>query len=167
MKIISLNIWGGHLKKDLLAFIEKNKDIDILCLQEVYYKAKAKITDETRALALDILSEIHSILPDFQLFFSPVVNNIYGIATLVRSNITVKDNGAVNIFHNSTYPGIGPTHSRVLQYVTCQIDDQTVTIANIHGLWNGKGKGDCPERIKQSQNIKKFVNDLTNPVILC
>ena len=167
MKLISLNIWGGHLKSNLLDFVEKHKDVDVLCLQEVYYKAKARITDETRELSLDILSEIHNLLPDFQLFFNPVVNNIYGLATLVRSNIAVKNNGEVKIHHNPAYPGIGPTHSRILQYVTCVVDDQVVTIANIHGLWNGKGKGDCSERIEQSMSIKKFADNVGHPLVLC
>ncbi len=167
MKIISLNIWGGHLKRKLLDFVEKHKDVDVLCLQEVYYKAQAKITDETRELALDILSDIHNTLPNFQLFFNPVVNNIYGLATLVRSGIAVKNNGEVKIHHNPAYPGIGPTHSRILQYVTCNIDGRIVTIANIHGLWNGKGKGDSPERIKQSMNIKKFADGVDHPLALC
>ena len=167
MKIISLNIWGGHLKRKLLDFVKKHKDVDVLCLQEVYYKAQARITDETRELSLDILSEIHDLLPGFQLFFSPVVNNVYGLATLFRSNIAVKDQGEVEIHHNPTYPGIGPTHSRVLQYVTCTLDDQLVTIANIHGLWNGKGKGDSPERIQQSTNIKSFADSINHSLVLC
>ena len=37
MKIISLNTWGGRGgKENLLKFIEKYKDTDIFCLQEMW-----------------------------------------------------------------------------------------------------------------------------------
>ena len=167
MKIISLNIWGGHLEKELLRFVEKHKDIDVLCLQEVYYKAKKKVTDESRYLALNILSEIHKILDNHTLFFSPVVDGVYGLAILVKSDYQVLDKGTVNIYHNSAYPGIGPAHSRVLQHVTCKFQEELVTIVNVHGLWNGMGKGDSPDRIQQSLNIKKCISGLETPVVLC
>lgn len=163
---MSLNIWGGHLKNELIEFVKKHRDIDVLCMQEVYYKAKERITDETRFLSLDILSEIHEVLKDFQLFFSPVVNGIYGLATLINPNVKTISKGTAPIYSNPKYSGIGPAHSRILQYVTCQVDDHLVTLVNIHGLWNGKGKGDCKERIEQSLNIKKFMKTINNSVVL-
>lgn len=67
MKVLSLNIWGGDLEKELLEFFEKHKDIDVICLQEVYDKAKEKITDESRYLSLNILFKIHEVLDDYNL----------------------------------------------------------------------------------------------------
>ena len=47
MKLITLNIWGGHLREQLLAFIDAYHDIDIFCLQEAYHNAPYKTsTDE-------------------------------------------------------------------------------------------------------------------------
>lgn len=62
---------------------------------------------------------------------------------------------------------MGPTHSRYLQWVELIVDDQTYTVVNVHGLWNGAGKTDTSERIAQSQNIKKFVDTINHKKIIC
>ncbi len=37
MKIISLNTWGGRAGKDTsISFFERNKEIDVFCLQEIW-----------------------------------------------------------------------------------------------------------------------------------
>lgn len=167
MKIISLNIWGGHVKAPLLKFFSDYQDIEIFCLQEVYYKAKAKITDESRTLALDILSEIKECLPHHQILFKPVVNNIYGIALLVKTDIQILREGSIPIYHNLSYPGIGPAHSRILQWCECKRNKEVFTVANIHGLWNGQGTMDSPERILQSQRIRHFIDSIETPLIVC
>jgi len=48
MKLITLNIWGGHMFNPLLEFIQAHQDIDIFCLQEVYHQAPHKVSDEDR-----------------------------------------------------------------------------------------------------------------------
>jgi endonuclease/exonuclease/phosphatase family metal-dependent hydrolase len=40
-------------------------------------------------------------------------------------------------------------------------------VVNLHGLWNGKGKTDCPERIEQSQKVKAFLETVSGAKILC
>ena len=42
MKLITLNIWGGHVRNPLMEFVSSHSDIDIFCLQEVYHNAKDK-----------------------------------------------------------------------------------------------------------------------------
>ncbi|MGE3919855.1 MAG: hypothetical protein AB7F64_02720 [Gammaproteobacteria bacterium] len=46
MKLLSLNIWGGHLKNNLLDFFSINNDIDLFCLQEVYSDANKKVSTD-------------------------------------------------------------------------------------------------------------------------
>jgi endonuclease/exonuclease/phosphatase family metal-dependent hydrolase len=166
-KLITLNIWGGHIEKPLLNFIKSNQDVDIFCLQEVYCKASAKISNEDRYINLDIFSEIQKLLPEHRGYFRPVVNNIYGIAMFVKTNIQVMDEGEVTIYANDNYIGVGPTHSRILQYIKCSINNKDLVIINIHGLWNGMGKNDSPERIVQSSKIKEFIDKVNTPKILC
>jgi endonuclease/exonuclease/phosphatase family metal-dependent hydrolase len=38
---------------------------------------------------------------------------------------------------------------------------------NVHGLWNGKGKDDAPERIIQSNIIRQFIDKVGGEKILC
>jgi endonuclease/exonuclease/phosphatase family metal-dependent hydrolase len=167
MKLITLNIWGGHVNDPLLDFIKQNEHIDIFCFQEVYHNAKRKISNEERQHNLTIFSEIQSLLPDHQHFFRPVVGDIYGVGLLVRNTIDVLGEGEIIIHDNPHYTGSGPTHSRNLQWLECRIDNKIYSISNLHGLWNGKGKTDTPERIAQSQRIREFIDTIKVPKILC
>lgn len=167
MKLITLNIWGGHVNDPLLKFIESHRSVDIFCFQEVYHNAKYKISSEDRQVNLNIFSEIQSLLPEHVGYFRPVVDNIYGIGTFVKKGIDVLEEGEISIHDNPNYSGRGPTHSRNLQWLTCRVSEQTYSILNVHGLWNGMGKKDSPERIAQSQRIRKLMDAMDTPKILC
>ncbi len=167
LKLITLNIWGGHVKEPLLSFIKSKQDVDIFCFQEVYCKAEAKISDETRYINLDIFSEIQSLLPNHTGYFRPVVQGIYGIATFIKKHLRLIEEGEHLIHANDNYIGIGPTHSRILQYSRIEHMGQKFYVINVHGLWNGMGKGDSPERINQSLEIKNFLDSTNAPIILC
>ncbi|HSX03436.1 MAG TPA: endonuclease/exonuclease/phosphatase family protein [Rhabdochlamydiaceae bacterium] len=167
MKLITLNIWGGHIRSPLLEFIVANRGVDIFCFQEVYHKAQNKISDDDKAASLNIFSEVHTLLPEHNGFFRPVVENTYGIGMFINKKIDVLEEGEVKIHDNPNYIGHGPTHSRNLQWVKCRANHQDYFIINVHGLWNGKGKTDCPERIAQSQKIKSFLDTIDKPKILC
>lgn len=39
MKLMTLNIWSGHVHAPLLAVMQKHQEVDIFCLQEVYHNA--------------------------------------------------------------------------------------------------------------------------------
>lgn len=167
MKLISLNIWGGHVRKPLLDFIHACQDIDVFCFQEVYHNAPEKISSEDRVVSLQIFSELQSLLPDHEGYFRPVVDHIYGLGTFVKNNIKVKEEGEVSIHDNPAYPGRGPTHSRNMQWLECHHNNKVYTIINVHGLWNGRGKSDSPERISQSHRIRQFMDSVNTPTILC
>ena len=167
MKIITLNIWGGHVYKPLLEFIKSYSSVDIFCLQEVYHKAPNKISSDDKLVALDVFSELQHLLPEHIGYFRPVVNNIYGIGMFVKKTIDILEEGEVIIHDNPNYKGSGPTHSRNLQWLECRINHQIYSIFNMHGLWNGMGKTDTPDRIIQSQRIKDFMNTINTPKILC
>lgn len=167
MKLITLNIWGGHISDPLLEFINSHRDVDIFCLQEVYNNAKQKLSTDGKKVILDIFEQLQALLPEHRGFFRPVVNDTYGIAMFVKNSIEVSEESEICIHPNPDYPGFGPTHPRNLQWIKCQIDGQPHYIMNVHGLWNGKGKKDCPERIAQSQRICEFIDRLDAPQILC
>ena len=167
MKLITLNIWGGHVHDPLLKFIQTHREIDIFCLQEVYHRADRKNSDEDRKVYLDIFLELHEFLPNHDAYFKPVVNGSYGIGMFVKKSINVLAEGEVIIHENPEYSGIGPAHSRNLQWVECSHQNKTYTIMNVHGLWNGQGKTDSLCRIQQSQRIIQFIDQVNTPKILC
>jgi len=167
MKLITLNIWGGHVRDPLHQFISEHRDIDIFCFQEVYHNAKKMITVEDRTVSLNIFSELQSLLPDHMGYFRPAVDGIYGIGMFIKEKINVVDEGDYIIHHNPEYVGFGPSHSRILQWAKCNMDGNSYTIMNVHGLWNGMGKTDTSERIAQSEKIKLFMDNVKDRKILC
>lgn len=58
-------------------------------------------------------------------------------------------------------------HARNIQYATTIADGGPVTVINFHGLWNGNGKTDTKDRLRQSRNILEFAKHIENPLILC
>ncbi len=166
MKLITLNIWGGHVNGPLLDFIREHKEIDIFCLQEVYLNAEGKVSTDDRLVHLDIFGDIGKQLPEHKGFFRPVVNNTYGVGIYVKNTLTVLDEGAFEVYDNPYFSGMGPDHGRILQWINVQLDDARYSIMNFHGLWNGKGKADAPERLLQSQKIKEFMDALNMPKVL-
>lgn len=167
MQLITLNIWGGHVREKLLDFIKRYQHVDFICLQEVYHRAPFKTSDEDRLVYLDILDQITECLPGHDFFFRPVVNNVYGIATFIKKEIELLNEGEVIIHENPSYFGTWPRHQRNLQWVECRIQGKKYMIINTHFLWNGSGKGDSDDRIQQSQRTKDFLDSLSVPKILC
>ena len=166
MKLITLNVWGGVVRQPLLQFFSDHQDVDVFCLQEVYHQAQASIATDEQPYCLDILQQIQQQLPDHQLFFSPVVGDGYGLAIFYRKTF-VAANKAVHCIHrNMHYSGSGPSHSRYLQHITFQLEQEQLSVINLHGLWNGKGKGDSVDRICQAYAIRRYIKLVPHPIIV-
>ena len=155
------------MRDPLHQFISSHQNVDIFCFQEVYHNAKEMITREDRKVSLNIFAELQALLPNHTGYFRPVVDDIYGISIFIKNNIEVLGEGDFLIHHNPDYPGYGPTHSRILQWIKCRVDDQVYAVMNVHGLWNGKGKTDTEERLSQSNKIKEFMATVDARKILC
>ncbi len=166
MKLITLNIWGGHVNTPLLDFINEHKDVDIFCLQEVYLNAQGKVSSDDRLVHLDIFADIGRLLSEHRGIFRPVVNDSYGVGIFIKNSVAILDEGAFEVYQNPYFSGMGADHMRILQWVLLEADNKRYNVMNFHGLWNGKGKLDAPERIIQSQKVKEFMNALTVPKIL-
>lgn len=166
MKLITLNTWGGHVHKELLEFFKEGQEIDIFCLQEIYNGAKTeKMDPEFMQDAFDLYSDIEKTLLNHKGYFRPHIEDWYGLAIFVKKGIEITREGDVSIY-DIDYTGAG-NHSRNLHYVEVGYNGKAVTIANVHGLWNGKGKTDSPERILQSYKIKEFMDSVVGEKILC
>ena len=180
MNIITLNTWGGRAGKEgLLAFFEKYRDeADVFCLQEMWsapylmFEGRTgggkSVTDEN--IMVYGLQEITALLPEFDRYFVPYLLDDYGVALFVRKSIIVVEDGEEWVhFHKGYVPSEGEigNHARALQYVTLKLDERDITILNLHGLWNGKGKGDDDDRLRQSEKITAFIKSLGHPVVLC
>jgi len=84
-----------------------------------------------------------------------------GQAIFIKNNITFIDQGG---FYTHS-PVVN--HSGIFQYIKIKINNEKITVGNLHGLWQSSGKSDTPERFKQSKMIKNFYASHENKKILC
>lgn len=169
MKLISLNTWGGILKRDLEVFIkEQAKDTDIFCFQEVFDNAvnARKVLGD---IDINLYGTLVSWLPGYESFYAPSQTDDEGLAIFIKPNI--KPHAVGDIFVHRYLDAMesddGKTIGRNIQYLQFTNEGQDYTIINFHGLWNGGGKGDSEDRLNQSRNIRKFIDGLeTQHVIL-
>lgn len=179
MRIVTLNTWGGRAGKELLLefFGRHAESTDIFCLQEVWSDAYqafegryagGKPLDNQKTMTRG-LQEISSVLSGHGGYFRPHLLENYGLCTFVRKGLPVIEEGEVFVHHEKGYVPEGDigNHARNLQYVTITTPSGPITIINFHGLWNGKGKTDCNERIAQSEKMIEFLRTLNYPYILC
>lgn len=166
MKLITLNTWGGRVPEKLLRFFGDNQDIDIFCLQEIYNGAKTERMDkEFLNDSFNLYSDIKNVLTNHVGYFRPHIEDWYGLAIFVKRNIELQREGDITI-HDIEYTG-GGNHPRNLHYIEFKHKGIKTTVANVHGLWNGKGKTDTQERLLQSQKIKDFIDSTDGNKILC
>ena len=176
MKLISLNIWGGRGgREDLLDFFEKyKKDIDFFCLQEVWHEGP-DLSGKLAGGSLmggemrNAFKEIGNILPWHDGYFKPHFREWYGLATFLKKDMTILEEGNVFVYKHKEYDPDGDdigNHARNIQYATIQFPDGPKTVINFHGLWNGQGKGDSEERLVQSDRIIQFIKGLSNPFLI-
>lgn len=87
LKFISLNIWGGRLKNNLLDFLDRNHDIDLFCFQEVFNTKKQLIRPAIKNSVNDIFEIISDQLPDHKGYYCVEQDDEEGVAMFVRRSI--------------------------------------------------------------------------------
>lgn len=174
MKIISLNTWGGKAgHEELLAFFCKHKEVDVFCLQEIWSGGEemlGKIAGSAELIGIDtnLLKNIQKVLPDYVCYFRPHFNDYYGLALFVHKKVEVLNEGELFVYRERGFinPNENGDHARNLQHIRIRSENHEYVIAQVHGLWNGQGKGDSEARLIQSDNIAQFVMSLNVPVVL-
>ncbi|HSE56934.1 MAG TPA: endonuclease/exonuclease/phosphatase family protein [Candidatus Paceibacterota bacterium] len=173
MKLITLNTWAGRLKEPFEQFLkEYAKETDIFCFQEIFNKYEEAETVAPRTnneKNPNILQEIRETLPDFNSYFCPVLENVYGIAIFLKKGIEVIASGEVVLYTNPNYDPKDESsdHDRKMQWVHIKEGRKDLLIMNTHGHWDASGKGDTPNRIEQSKAINAFIESVgSTPKIL-
>lgn len=167
MRLITLNTWGGKLYEPLCQFLKKYKDTtDIFCFQEVFDKS-SHARPIMKGARLNLYEDISLLLPDFKGHIAIPQNNDQGTALFVRRNYSLAAYGAPFIYRSkdALVEDDSFTLPKQLQYGSLR--QTPVTIFNLHGLWSPIGKGDIPERLKQSENIRNIVNAISGYKIIC
>lgn len=167
MKIITLNTWGGTLGSDLFDFFRKYSDTDVFLLQEVFHSA-TDITAWKQTDRRELFREICELLPTHRGHFAAAESDEWGLASFVRKNVSTKEIGDIFV-HNKKDSMVGrdgTTLGKNMQYLRLEKNGSPITIINLHGLWNGKGKTDTEDRINQSKKISDFIKNIQHEVIL-
>ncbi|PCI28202.1 hypothetical protein COB55_04220 [Candidatus Wolfebacteria bacterium] len=169
MNIISLNAWEGKLHKDLLTFVDaKSTTTDIFCFQEMCRGVSGIKVMDDRSVAT-LYDDIQKLLPDHVGYFAPVQSGVFELAMFIHKDITVTehDDFLVYLERDAFDPSDPNSYPRSVQYSRIQKDGKEILIANLHGLWKRDvNKMDIPERIKQSEIIRDFLNAIDTPKIL-
>lgn len=155
--------------KPLEEFFEKHADVDIFCLQEVFNGVRNFGRPAAKEAVGDIFERISNLLPEHQGFYCDEQEGEEGEAIFVRKSLGVEraDQEYVHRWKNAMRSeDDGRMLGRALQYIRFRWAGRYYTVAHVHGLWNGQGKGDSPDRIKQSQKIKALLDDLDGPKVL-
>lgn len=168
MKLITLNTWAGRVKEPFEAFLKsKSSDTDIFCFQEIYNDLdddlETNIDEQGRNR--HILKEINEILTDFDMYFCPVVENVYGIAIFLKKGFEVVASGEVMLYENPNFKSFeeDEDHDRKMQWVHIKKERKDLIIMNVHGQWHPTiKKVDTPDRIKQSKAIVDFIQTTGN-----
>ena len=178
MKLVSLNIAAGKWYDPLMKFIDiHSEDTDIFCLQEVFDTPDGRKTLETGHRG-NIYRELVEALPEYTAFHSPSEKNrdfqgqtdyeiYWGPAIFFKDGTKVFERGDIFVHQTFNTHTIDFANTQTnLQYLVIEKDKQLYTIANFHGLWNGKGKSDTNERLSQSKRIKSFMDKVQGKKIL-
>jgi len=159
MKLISLNIWGGRLKDDLLQFLKSHSEVDVFLFQEICDNGSV---DDGWVAEPFIFTEISEILSGHKAIFAKADENGWGLAAFVKEGVEVKEAGDIFITQYKSEKDKIFGKKRNIQYVTIG----GTTLFNYHGIWTGKGKEDNSERFEQSSKIIDFMKDFKGEIIL-
>lgn len=170
MKLITLNTWGGRIPELSSKFLQTYKDVDIFCFQEVYHKAHGKDTLWLDSTNFDLCSDIKDSLSGHQCLYHPHLGDWWGLAMHINKNFPIKESGERMIYKDKGYNPeleLQGHAAKNIQYATIEINRKPVSIINIHGLWNGKGKTDTDDRLEQSRKVLEFTKTLSHDFVLC
>lgn len=171
MKLICLNTWaaeGG--RENLLDFFKRNQEVDIFCLQEIWEGGEDHAPLWGKQIDAHLLTSLANILPDHTSFFYPHYMDYFGCAIFLKKDIKVLEEGDIFVYKerkNMFDDDKAINHARNLQYIKIETPHGVRVILNFHGLWNSINKEDSPERLIQSENIIKFIKDISDPYVLC
>ena len=175
MILISLNTWGARAgKENLLNFFKDHHETDVFCLQEIWNGGEhmeGKLAGGTKLknITFKLFEEIGKTLTGHVGFFRPHFGDHYGLAIFVKKDLKILEEGEIFVYRERGYYSTDElgNHARNIQFVTLDLPQGVRTVVNFHGLWNGGGKFDSPDRLLQSDNILGFLRNLTNPFVLC
>ncbi|WP_353472701.1 endonuclease/exonuclease/phosphatase family protein [Salipiger sp. H15] len=183
MRIMSLNGWGGTLHAPLLTYLAAEAP-EVLCLQEVIHspetdKADLIYRDGDHVLPqrANLFAEVAAALPEHVAIFCPAAQGMlwdgetpvpsrWGLATFVHHALPVIGQ-AQGFVHKGYAPDGFGEHPRSRNGHAVRVFDhaqgRAVSIAQMHGLRDLRGKLDTPERAVQARRFLTLLEQVAEP----
>ncbi len=131
---------------------------DIFCFQEMISTLGS--ADD------DLFLSVARSLPDFRGFFEVIQDEENGVevglATFIKRTNPVEKEGDFFVYRtrNAMMGDDWRTLGRNVQFIQFSKSGKEYVVVNFHGLADGKGREDSPERIGQSEKLKEFLGRL-------
>lgn len=181
MRVLSLNAWGGALFGDLAEWLA-DCDADVLCLQEVTctpgVQGWVSFADGERSLPqrANLFHDARNLLPDHQAMFvasdaGPVQDETgtvhrqsFGLALFVHERYPVIGVQASFVHDDFVVHEEWPRDDRPRVAQAVRLADlsetRSVTVAQMHGLRDRRGKQDTPQRRAQAMKLASLINSV-------
>ena len=171
MRILCLNVWGGKQGNVLLDFLRSYAEsVDVFCFQEVFAGSYPKESEPIPGMMDHFLETIIHELPDHQCISTKSRLEGDEILTMaIRNTLTVSDHRTVTVYRNTNrQPQDPPSNDSVnLQAISVEYKSKPLTVAQVHGYWEKDEGEDKPARTEQTDGILRFVDSMSNPIVLC
>lgn len=190
MKIMCLNGWGGKLHTDILSYLAEESP-DVLCLQEVVHSPETdkdwltyRDGDHILPQRANFFRDVARCLPDHVAVFCPAAQGVlwhgeiaipsqWGLATFVHKAFPVIAQVQGFVHKGYSHDGFGE-HPRSRSAHAIRVFDgehaRPVSITQMHGLRDLRGKMDTPERAEQARRFLEMSRQVSGPEdlsILC
>lgn len=183
MKVMCLNGWGGRLHQQLVSYIAAEQP-DVLCLQEVVHSPEAErewLTyrdgDHILPQRANFFRDVATALPRHSATFCPAaqgalwdsdtaVASQWGLATFVHRSLPVIAQAQGFVHKGFSADGFGD-HPRSRSAHAIRVYDNMrggpVSITQMHGLRDLRGKIDTPERAAQVRRLLALSDAVSEP----
>jgi hypothetical protein len=188
LTVLTLNTWGGRSLAPLRELIRRRaRSVDVFCFQEISSSPVGGICKliGNEPYPTNLYELLQEDLPEHRGYFFGCLSgralpgdyyfpHDWGLAIFVRRSLQTIGSGDEFVFRSrddfdEKLGWISIPHN--LAWVRFRFGEESFTVYNLHGLWNGRGKGDSLERIHQAHSIERTVAAVTTlsygPHILC
>lgn len=168
--IVTLNAWAGRALYPYAKFVERHSATTALFAFQEMMDAPQELVDKERPgeyIYGDLLNMTRRMLNGDFVMRSTRSASRSGIfqASFMNRRIGLEGVHVHDVYVPAQAVDTGSHVVSVRQMLVTvhALNGRHIAIANVHGLWNGGGKGDCPERLEQSRSIRTALDALGMP----
>jgi hypothetical protein len=168
-----------------MKFVERYAPtVDVFCFQEVFDTTQADVDflHPDEYLCGNLFQRLERLIGGCrpqkftgEFAFRPDSPTRMSQALFYRNSLPAIAYGS-EVIHQPEQPvedGSAVISGRMMQYLMVDQPNgssdclKPMTVINYHGLWGGGGKTDTPERLEQSRRLRRLMDEMPGPIVLC